>query len=81
MCLSDLISCCCMLSASILIREAYSGYSKGEKPMISVLKEFFDSLSLIQRDAVWWIHSVLPNTLRPQPADYRTWYVLQMIVY
>ncbi len=60
-----------MLSASLLIREAHSAYTKGDKTMVAELRTFFETVSLIQRDAVWWIHSVLPNTLRPQPTDYK----------
>ncbi len=61
-----------MLTANMLIREAYNGYSKGEKAMVTQLQEFFNSLGLIQRDGVWWMHTIVPNMYRPQPVDYKT---------
>lgn len=62
-----------MLTANMLIREAYNGYCKGERSMVETLKDFFYTLGLIQRDAIWWVHMVLPTFLRPQPSDYKTW--------
>lgn len=70
--LADLICIVGMLTASVLIREAYNGYNKGDRAMISQLQEFFSMLGLIQRDSVWWIHTVVPTMFRPQPAEYKT---------
>ena len=74
MCLSiaDLIACASMLTANMLIREAYNGYSKGERAMVDQLQEFFANIGLIQRDAVWWVHTIVPTLFRPQPVDYKT---------
>ena len=58
--------------ANLLIREAYNGYLKGDKAMVPQLQEFFSTLGLMQRDAVWWMHSVVPATYRPQPTVYKT---------
>ncbi|XP_019853906.1 PREDICTED: integrator complex subunit 1-like [Amphimedon queenslandica] len=69
--LADLISVTCLLSVSASIRELYSSYNKGDKTHSQSLAQFFDTLGLIQRDAVWWVHSILPNFLRPQPSDYK----------
>ena len=69
--IADLVTCSCMLMANMLIREAYNGYAKGEKAMVPQLLEFFTNLGLIQRDAVWWIHTVVASAYRPQPQDYR----------
>lgn len=70
--LADLICVTGMLTASVLIREAFNGYNKGDRAMISQLQEFFSTLGLIQRDAVWWIHTVVPSMFRPQPAEYKS---------
>lgn len=70
--IADLIACASMLTANMLIREAYNGYSKGEKAMMEQLQEFFSTLGLIQRDAVWWVHTIVPTVFRPQPVDYKT---------
>ena len=69
--LADLVACSCMLTANMLIREAYNGYTKGEKAMLPQLQEFFSTLGLIQRDAVWWIHMIVPGQFRTQPTDYK----------
>lgn len=61
-----------MLTANMLIREAYNGFAKGEKAMVAQLHDFFNTLGVIQRDAVWWIHTIVPHMLRPQPTDYKT---------
>lgn len=69
--LADLIACSCMLMANMLIREAYSAYQKGEKAMLPQLQEFFNTLGVIQRDGVWWIHTIVADAYRPQPQDYK----------
>eukprot|EP00731_Ephydatia_muelleri_P029324 Em0020g968a len=69
---ADLVTCSSMLMANLLIREAYNGYLKGDKAMVPQLQEFFSTLGLMQRDAVWWMHSVVPATYRPQPTVYKT---------
>ena len=69
--LADLICTASMLTANMLIREAYNGYQKGERSMIVQLQEFFSTLGLMQRDAVWWIHMVVPAMFRPQPSEYK----------
>ncbi len=69
--LADLICVISMLTASVLIREAYIGYSKGDRVMVPQLLDFFSTLSLIQRDSVWWVHTVVPSMFRPQPAEYK----------
>ena len=69
--LADLICVVSMLTASVFIREAYLGYNKGERTMLPQLHEFFSTLGLIQRDSVWWVHTVVPSMFRPQPAEYK----------
>ena len=69
--LADLICVIGMLTASVLIREAYNGYIKGDRGMVSQLNDFFSNLGLIQRDSVWWVHTVVPTMFRPQPAEYK----------
>ena len=69
--IADLVSCSCMLMANMLIREAYAGYQKGEKAMLPQLQEFFTTLGVIQRDGVWWVHTVVAEVYRPQPMDYK----------
>ena len=60
-----------MLMANLVVREAYNAYGKGEKAVVQQLQDFFHTLGIIQRDAVWWIHTVVPNLYRPQPSEFK----------
>lgn len=73
--LADLIACSCMLTVTTVVKEAYASYSKGDKTVIPQLKELFNTLGVIQRDSIWWVHTILPKFLRPQPTDYKSWFV------
>ena len=39
--------------------------------MVSQLQDFFNTLGVIQRDGVWWIHTIVAEVYRPQPQDYK----------
>lgn len=69
--LADLICTACMLTANMLIREAYNGYHKGDCSMLGQLQEFFTMLGGIQRDAMWWMQGVVPPMFRPQPVEFK----------
>lgn len=40
---------------------------------IEALHMFRDKVSVIQRDAVWWLHTVLPKFMEIKPAEYVHW--------
>ena len=40
---------------------------------MSVLQEFQKSVSTIQRDAVWWLHIVVPKMFTPSGKDFLSW--------
>ena len=40
---------------------------------MSGLQEFQKSVSTIQRDAVWWLHVVVPKMFSPSGKDFLHW--------
>lgn len=40
-----------------------------------MLRAFQNQIAAIQRDAVWWLHSVVPTISKVGPKDYVHWYV------
>lgn len=42
---------------------------------LEVLRAFQNQIAAIQRDAVWWLHTVVPSISKLGPKDYVHWYV------
>lgn len=42
---------------------------------LEVLRSFQNQIAAIQRDTVWWLHSVVPTISKVGPKDYVHWYV------
>lgn len=43
-------------------------------PDLEVLRSFQNQIAAIQRDAVWWLHTVVPSISKLAPKDYVHWY-------
>lgn len=43
---------------------------------LEVLRAFQNQIAAIQRDAVWWLHTVVPTISKLGPKDYVHWYVI-----
>ncbi|KAJ7340495.1 Integrator complex subunit 1 [Desmophyllum pertusum] len=72
--LADLITMATFLSVTASIKEAFNSTStRGEKRDMSGLQEFQKSVSTIQRDAVWWLHIVVPKMFNPSAKDFLSW--------
>lgn len=41
---------------------------------LEVLRSFQNQIAAIQRDAVWWLHTVVPSISKLAPKDYVHWY-------
>lgn len=41
---------------------------------LEVLRAFQNQMAAIQRDAVWWLHTVVPSISKLGPKDYVHWY-------
>lgn len=46
---------------------------------LEALRSFQNQIAAIQRDAVWWLHSVVPTISKVGPKDYVHWYVPKYI--
>lgn len=44
-------------------------------PDLEVLRSFQNQIAAIQRDAVWWLHTVVPTISKVGPKDYVHWSV------
>lgn len=40
---------------------------------LEVLRSFQNQIAAIQRDAVWWLHTVVPSISKMAPKDYVHW--------
>lgn len=45
---------------------------------LEVLRSFQNQIAAIQRDAVWWLHTVVPSISKLAPKDYVHWYEVQL---
>ena len=48
--------------------------SISSSPDLEVLRSFQNQIAAIQRDAVWWLHTVVPAISKLAPKDYVHWY-------
>ncbi|RUS89929.1 hypothetical protein EGW08_002281 [Elysia chlorotica] len=61
MSLADLISMDILLSIAPSIREAAAGFMQGDPKNLELIHVFKRQVGVIQRDAVWWLHMVVPK--------------------
>ena len=40
---------------------------------MEILRGFQKQMAYIQRDAVWWLHGVVPKMMSVKPSDYMHW--------
>ena len=60
------------------MRESVSAFDRGEVKDLETLKSFQLHMSSIQRDSVYWLHTVVPtmyDITRVNVNDYAHWYV------
>ncbi|XP_051995791.1 integrator complex subunit 1 [Xyrauchen texanus] len=67
---TDLLTVSMMLGITAQVKEAGIVWDKGEKKNLEVLRAFQNQIAAIQRDAVWWLHSVVPTISKVGPKDY-----------
>lgn len=59
-----------MLGITAQVKEAGIAWDKGEKKNLEVLRSFQNQIASIQRDAVWWLHTVVPTISKVGAKDY-----------
>uniref|UniRef100_W5K0G9 Integrator complex subunit 1 n=1 Tax=Astyanax mexicanus TaxID=7994 RepID=W5K0G9_ASTMX len=67
---TDLLTVSMMLGITAQVKEAGIAWDKGEKKNLEVLRSFQNQIAAIQRDAVWWLHTVVPTISKLGPKDY-----------
>ncbi|XP_058148461.1 integrator complex subunit 1 isoform X1 [Dasypus novemcinctus] len=67
---TDLLAVSMMLGITAQVKEAGIAWDKGEKKNLEVLRAFQNQMAAIQRDAVWWLHTVVPSISKLAPKDY-----------
>eukprot|EP00092_Neocalanus_flemingeri_P015764 GFUD01017066.1.p1 GENE.GFUD01017066.1~~GFUD01017066.1.p1 ORF type:complete len:2079 (+),score=577.03 GFUD01017066.1:73-6309(+) len=68
--LVDLVTVSIFLSISPAVREGLNAVTRGERKDITAYKNFLLAVSTITRDAVWWLHDVVPKLYKPDPVVY-----------
>uniref|UniRef100_A0A3Q3RB44 Uncharacterized protein n=1 Tax=Monopterus albus TaxID=43700 RepID=A0A3Q3RB44_MONAL len=67
---TDLLTVSMMLGITAQVKEAGIAWDKGEKKNLEVLRSFQNQIAAIQRDAVWWLHTVVPTISKVGAKDY-----------
>ncbi|XP_047389738.1 integrator complex subunit 1 isoform X2 [Sciurus carolinensis] len=68
--ITDVLAVSMMLGITAQVKEAGVAWDKGEKRNLEVLRAFQNQIAAIQRDAVWWLHTVVPSISKLAPKDY-----------
>nr|XP_015215216.1 PREDICTED: integrator complex subunit 1 isoform X1 [Lepisosteus oculatus]XP_015215217.1 PREDICTED: integrator complex subunit 1 isoform X1 [Lepisosteus oculatus]XP_015215218.1 PREDICTED: integrator complex subunit 1 isoform X1 [Lepisosteus oculatus] len=67
---TDLLTVSMMLGITAQVKESGIAWDKGEKKNLEVLRAFQNQIAAIQRDAVWWLHTVVPTISKVGAKDY-----------
>ncbi|KAK3607441.1 hypothetical protein CHS0354_035142 [Potamilus streckersoni] len=59
--IADLVTLCILLGITPAIREAAAASTRGERKDLEVLCKYQDMVAMIERDAIWWLHVVVPK--------------------
>ncbi|XP_055984334.1 integrator complex subunit 1 isoform X1 [Sorex fumeus] len=68
--ITDVLAVAMMLGITVQVKEAGAAWDKGEKKNLEVLRAFQTQIAAIQRDAVWWLHTVVPSISKLASKDY-----------
>ncbi|KAM7143374.1 integrator complex subunit 1 [Molossus nigricans] len=68
--ITDVLAVAMMLGITAQVKEAGVAWDKGEKKNLEALRSFQNQIAAIQRDAVWWLHTVVPSISKLAPKDY-----------
>uniref|UniRef100_A0A8C5R0A5 Integrator complex subunit 1 n=1 Tax=Leptobrachium leishanense TaxID=445787 RepID=A0A8C5R0A5_9ANUR len=68
--ITDLLAVSMMLGITAQVKEAGLAWDKGEKKSLDLLRSFQNQIAAIQRDAVWWLHTVVPSICKLPAKEY-----------
>lgn len=67
---TDLLTVSMMLGITAQVKESGVAWDKGEKKNLEALRSFQNQIAAIQRDTVWWLHTVVPTISKVGAKDY-----------
>ncbi|KAA8585305.1 hypothetical protein FQN60_003999 [Etheostoma spectabile] len=67
---TDLLTVSMMLGITAQVKEAGIAWDKGDNKNLEGLRSFQNQIAAIQRDAVWWLHTVVPTISKVGAKDY-----------
>ncbi|KAJ8037540.1 Integrator complex subunit 1 [Holothuria leucospilota] len=67
----DILCLTSLLSVTPQVREAVNAYTRGDHKDLEVIRKFQRQSSLIQRDCVWWSHTVVPEMFPMAQKDFQ----------
>lgn len=70
MSLTDLIVLSIFLAITPAVREAATALFRGEKKDVSAFRNYQLTVATIQRDTVWWLHTVVPKMFKPGRSEF-----------
>ncbi|XP_064607195.1 integrator complex subunit 1-like [Liolophura sinensis] len=66
----DLITLSILLGVTPAVREAATAQARGERRDLDALFHHRSQAAIIERDSVWWLHTVVPKLIELKPQDY-----------
>ncbi|XP_022317209.2 integrator complex subunit 1-like [Crassostrea virginica] len=70
MSIGDLVTLAIFLCITPQVREAAAALARGEKKDLGMLHSFRQQAGLIQRDSVWWLHTIVPKIIEVKLSEY-----------
>ncbi|XP_048256851.1 integrator complex subunit 1-like [Haliotis rufescens] len=70
MSIADLITLSVLMGITPAVREAVASLARGEHKDLETLQQFKQQVAMIQRDAIWWLHTVVPKAMDVKAAEY-----------
>ncbi|XP_029649485.1 integrator complex subunit 1 isoform X1 [Octopus sinensis] len=68
--ITDLITLTILVGITPSVREAFGNLARGDRKDLEILHQYQQQVTLIQRDSVWWLHTVVPSIVEMKPHEY-----------
>ncbi|GAB1607705.1 integrator complex subunit 1 [Argonauta hians] len=68
--ITDLITLTILVGITPSVREAFANLTRGDRKDLDTLHQYQQTVTLIQRDSVWWLHTVVPAIVEMKPHEY-----------
>lgn len=68
--ITDLITLTILVAITPSVREASANLARGDKKELDNLLQYQQQVSIIQRDSIWWLHTVVPSIVEMKASEY-----------